>query len=128
MKSALSLLALVLLACTLPRTATAQCDDGCARLVRNGVPTGWGCDYVEGSGMSCIATRTSCSLQRCMNAYLTTPGGRFVEMRSECARPEAAPARVASALRAVSERAAASLALRQRILARSRRAAGAGRA
>ncbi|HLM66142.1 MAG TPA: hypothetical protein VK358_01380, partial [Longimicrobium sp.] len=98
MKTALSLLALVLLACALPRTASAQCEDGCAKLVRDGVQTGWGCDYVEGSGMYCRATRTTCNLERCMYAYFRTPDGRFVEMRNGCDKPETLPARVASAL------------------------------
>jgi hypothetical protein len=117
MKTALSLLALVLLACALPRTASAQCEDGCAKLVRDGIQTGWGCDYMEGSGMYCRATRTTCNLERCMYAYLTTPGGRLVEMRNGCAERATVPGRVATAMREAGNRLAASLSLHMRTAA-----------
>lgn len=127
MKTALSLLALVLFACALPRTASAQCDDGCARLIRNdGGTAGWGCAYVEGSGQVCSATRTQCVLTRCSTAYLTTPDGRFVEMRNGCDKPETLPARVASALGLASSRISALLEQRARMTVAASRPAGAG--
>lgn len=117
MKTAFSLLAVVLLACALPRTASAQCDDGCAKLVKEGQPAGWGCVYMEGSGRVCSANRYQCVLTRCDFAYLTTPDGRLVEMRNGCPESRTMPARVASALRQVSDRVSAALTQQMRTAA-----------
>ena len=125
MKTALSLLALVLFACALPRTASAQCEDGCARLVRDGLQAGWGCVYVEGSGQACSATRYQCVLTRCDFAFLTTPDGRLVEMRDGCEKPATLPARVAAALNVAHGRVAEALGRQMRTAALAARPRGA---
>ena len=124
MKTALSLLALVLLACALPRPASAQCDDGCARLVRNGLLAGWDCVYVEGSGQACSATRYQCVLTRCDFAFLTTPDGRLVEMRDGCEKPATLPARVAAALNVAHGRVSEAISRQMRMVALATRPNG----
>lgn len=125
MKTLLTCLALMLLAFTLPREAAAQCNDACTRLVKDGQLNGYGCVYMEGSGMSCIATSTRCNLQRCMYAYLTTPEGRLVELRNGCDE-SAAATRVTATMRQVGERLVALLDRRARAIAADAYRSGTG--
>lgn len=78
MKIALAITALAL-AAVLPESAAAQCNGSCTMFVKaTGEPAGYGCIVVEGSGRSCIATTTRCTLGLCANALLTTPEGRVI--------------------------------------------------
>ena len=82
MRTALAVLSLVLLACAVPPTAAAQCNDECIRLVTNdGV--GFGC-ITGNTGMSCIATTTRCSLRECKETFLFSPGGQFAALINTC--------------------------------------------
>lgn len=125
MKTLLTCFALVLLAFALPREASAQCNDACTRLVRDGQLNGYGCVYMEGSGMNCIATSTRCNLQRCMYAYLTTPEGRLVEMRNGCDE-SAVATRVTTTFRKVGDRLAALLDRQVKAIAADARRSGTG--
>ncbi len=82
MRTALAVLSLVFLACAVPPTAAAQCNDECIRLVTNdGV--GYGC-ITSSTGMSCIATTTRCRLAECQETFLFSPGGQFAALINPC--------------------------------------------
>jgi hypothetical protein len=127
MKTPFALLALILLACALPASASAQCDGACGRYIKsNGEIGGFACFIVENSGSNCIATTRGCSLAPCSNAFLTTTHGRLVAVREDCPESPSLPARVASALGLASSRISALLEQRGRTAMAASRPAGAG--
>lgn len=89
MKKVAGMMAVALLACATPGAAEAQCNDGCVKFVKtDGSTGGYGCVEQEGSGQSCIATTTRCSLADCKYALLLTPEGEFAGTLDECAATE----------------------------------------
>lgn len=86
MKTAIALLAFVLLGFAQPAPAAAQCSDACTRLLKeDGSVAGFGCIWSEGSNANCMATSTYCRLRSCTNVLLYTPSGQFAGMSDGCA-------------------------------------------
>lgn len=97
MNKLFGILAAVLLAATLPNTASAQCEGACSLLMKETGEMIFGCYYAPGSPNECFANATRCTVSRCMNALLTTPEGRVVGELA-CSASETPASRIATAL------------------------------
>lgn len=118
MRTYLGILALAVLACALPASADAQCNEECVRLVKtDGTQVGYGCIESADSNRTCTATATSCSTSPCSSAFLYTPEGVFAGRFDGCA--DAAAESVRNAGRAVGQQGRLTLAVTRQALLRS---------
>ncbi|HEX2080467.1 MAG TPA: hypothetical protein VHG08_22380 [Longimicrobium sp.] len=118
MRTSLGILALAVLACALPASAEAQCNEECVRLVKtDGSHAGYGCIESADSRRTCTATSTSCTTTACSSALLYTPEGVFAGRLDGCA--DAAAESVRNAGRAAGQHGRLTAAIMRQALLRT---------